>query len=103
MAGPSDMGTLGSFTYAATVTVGTTSVNILPDQKRVLHVIVNTSTGGQVITLSFGRVAIAGVSGVVLNPGQAWVESNGEGFECYQGPIQAIANGAGGSIGVSSR
>ena len=102
MAGPSDMGTLGSFTYSAQATVGTSSVNVLPDQKRVLYSIVNSSTGGQVITLNLGRVAVAG-AGIVLAPGQAWVDSNGEGYECYQGPIQAIASGAGGAASVFAR
>ena len=102
MAGPSDMGTLGSFTYSATVTVGTTSISILPDQKRRIYTVVNSSTGGQYITLNLGRVAVAG-AGIYLAPGQAWVDSNGEGYECFQGPIQAVASGAGGAVAVFSR
>ena len=96
------MGTLGSFTYSASVNVDTTNITILPDQKRVVYTVANTSTGGQVITLNLGKVSVAG-AGIVLNPGQSWVDSNSEGYECYQGPIQAIGNGAGGSVAVTSR
>lgn len=102
MAGPSAMGTLGSFTYTDSVTVDGTSKTILTDQKRVLYTVINTSTGGQLITLNLGKVAVSG-AGIVLSPGQSWVDSNSEGYECYQGPIQAIASGAGGTIGIMAR
>ena len=102
MAGPSDMGTLGSFTFSGVVAVGTTSLTILQDQKRMLYTITNTSTGGQTITLNMGHIAIANI-GIVLSPGQSWVDSNSEGYECYQGPIQAIASAAAGQVSISAR
>jgi len=65
-------------------------------------VITNTSSGAQVITLSFGIPAVAG-AGVVLQPNSVYFASNTQGFNVYQGDIFAISNAAGAQISIFER
>lgn len=94
-------------TGADLVAVGTSSVKIIEKaqaEERQQLVVRNSSTGGQVITLfpANNQVAVAN-KGIVLSVGQAWVEANSEGFECWQGEIQAISNSASGQVSLFVR
>lgn len=89
------------------ITVGATSVNVSPDKSntpggRTLISMYNGSAAGQKITISFGVPSVA-TKGFVLSPGQSVIDSNSEGYKCYQGTINAIADGAGGSLSILER
>ena len=82
--------------------VGTDAVLLSPAHGRNEIVITNTSSAAQVITVSFGDVAIAG-AGVVLQPNSVYFSSNSAGFNVFQGDIFVIANGASGQVSVFER
>jgi hypothetical protein len=85
------------------ITVGATSTILMSEQPgRSIFFIRNLSTGGQVITLGFGKAAVAG-NGIVLVPGDYCQESNKEGFAAWDGTITAISSAAGGIVSVYSR
>jgi len=86
------------------ITVGASSVSVLRNRYgiRIDYVLTNTSSGGQVISIRRGDVAAVAGEAIVLQPN----ESTGEGtfiVPCYQGPIQAIADAAGGTLAFSER
>jgi len=89
----------------ASVTVGTTSIlvspSVLDDERRVI-VIVNTSTGGQIVSLSWGQEAAA-LKGIVLTPNGSWSESIDTAFTPNPSQVYAIASAAGGTIAVHER
>jgi hypothetical protein len=69
---------------------------------RILLVITNTSTGGQIITLSPEAYAVAG-AGIVLYPGAAWVECIDSSFAPTSRAIYAVSSAAAGTVGVHER
>jgi len=88
-----------------TVSVGATSVQVSPEtgsKQRQALVLTNTSTGGQVISLAWGRQAVAG-KGIVLSPQEHHVEAIDHGFVPLNFEINAIADGAGGSLAIHER
>jgi len=88
------------------VSVGTSAVVVseitLPGIRKVLSII-NTSTGGQVISLGFGNVEAANGQGVQLNPSGFYVESQDTGFIVTQDRVSAISDAAGGTLAVMER
>lgn len=97
------MSELIEFARNESLTVTTASQNITQrDEHRQIFILTNYSTGGQVITITFGQVAVAGV-GVVLNPGEKYGEADGDNFECYKGVINCISSAAGGTLAVYTR
>jgi len=85
-----------------TITVGTSSVEIAPlRSSRVVIYITNTSTTAQKITIRKGETAGISGEGLSLNPGDSWYESDGANFRCWRGPIQAISDGADGTLAIS--
>jgi len=61
----------------------------------------NSSTAGQVITLSPSDAAPAVSSyGIVLKPGECWVDSTSEGYKCWQGSVNAISDAINGQVSV---
>lgn len=87
------------------VSVGTSVTKISEDQTsatRSALILTNTSTGGQIISLGFGKEAIAG-SGIVLNPGGFHSESQDAGFKVTNKMITAVASAAGGTLAVHER
>lgn len=87
------------------VTISTTNVVLSEERgndERTFLSIVNTSTGGQVISVAFGQEAVA-LSGVVLYPGGVYSESREAGFRMTQHNVTAISSGAGGTVAVSER
>jgi hypothetical protein len=87
------------------VTVGTTSTSVsaapTAGQRYALS-IVNTSTGGQTITLSWQTQAQAN-AGVVLYPAGTHSESVDSAFIPLNTEIFAISSAAGGSLSIHER
>jgi len=89
----------------ALITVGASSIEVSPEiytGKRVVVVITNVSTGGQVVTLAVGKEATAG-TGIVLYPTGAWAESEDASFKPTKQRITAIASAAGGAVTIHER
>lgn len=93
------------------VTVNATAaVDVLPDLtngqdrtgKRKAFVITNTSTGGQIISLSIGQNAVAN-TGIILYPGGTWAEARDPAFEPTNRNISAISSAASGAVSVLER
>jgi len=61
----------------------------------------NSSTGSQVISLSFSEneAAVAN-SGIVLSPGSVVNDFTSEGYTCWQGTISGIAGAAGAVLSI---
>jgi len=88
-----------------TLTVGTDQVEVSPDMtgsQRSFIGITNTSTGGQIISLSFGQEAVS-LSGTVIYPGGKYSESTDAGYKPTNKQITAISNLAGGTIAIQER
>lgn len=88
------------------VTVGTTQTQIaaqvLPEQRRFISVI-NTSTGGQAVTLAIGADAVAG-AGIVLSPGGSYSDSaDGTAYFPPHFYIQAVSDVAGATLAIVER
>ena len=87
------------------VTIGTTQVTISPQLlrgQRNLVAITNTSTGGQIISLSFGSEA-SPLKGAVLYPAGSWSESVDSSFIPTNEKIAAVSSAAGGTIAIHER
>jgi hypothetical protein len=89
----------------ASVAVGVSSVIVAPrlfsGQRRVLC-LTNTSTGGQIITISTGKEATA-LSGIVLYPAGSWSESIDAAFIPSNLEFWAIGSAASGTLAVQER
>lgn len=90
-----------SLTVGTTVTVVSEQTNYPTNERKVISLI-NTSTGGQNITIAFSDQAIAG-SGVFLAPGGYYQESHDAGFTPSQAQITAVSSGAGGTLAIQER
>lgn len=87
------------------VVVGTASVLISPqliEGQRNAIAIINTSTGGQTISITWGEPPAAG-KGVVLAAGQSWNESRDNAFTPSCLPIYVISSAALGAVAVMDR
>lgn len=85
------------------VSVGTSNVLISNSntRRKVLY-FKNTSTAAQIISVSYGDVAVAG-QGFVLQPNEYIIESMSEGYIVFQGTVNAISSAAGGTLAVQER
>ena len=70
--------------------------------KRKSIIIINTSTGGQKISLAIAETAVSGY-GIVLSPGGSWQDSQESGYSPTQREITAISDIAGGTIAIQER
>jgi hypothetical protein len=89
----------------STLTIGTTSVMLVLQHipgERVALAITNTSTGGQSLSMAWGKLAIAG-QGVVLYPGGSWSESIDNRFTPSEKEIQVVSTAAGGTAAIHVR
>ena len=89
------------------LTIGTTAETISiragsNNTKRSSIIIINTSTGGQIITLAVGAEAKNG-EGIPLSPGGVWSDSMDGGYLPTQAHITAISSLAGGTIAIQER
>lgn len=89
----------------SSITIGTTQVQIAPELvegERTALTIVNTSTGGQTISISWGEQAVSGV-GIVLYPAGSWAESIDGTFIPSNRTISAVSSAAGGTLAIQER
>jgi len=89
----------------ASRTIGTTAVVISPNiegGELIDFVVINTSTGGQVISLSIGQQAVAS-SGITLYAGGSWVQSIGPNYDISTEAIWAVSSAASGTISIHKR
>jgi len=87
-------------------TIGTTQEAVtlqVRDKQRELITFVNTSTGGQIITLSLGQEAAAG-AGIVLYPaGGSWSEAIDATFIPSELKWYAVSSAAGAILAIHER
>jgi len=98
-----NVGSAGNQARNDLVTVGTSSIQVFQPTERTVYSVVNSSTGGQIITLNLGFAPAVAGAGISLSPGQAWIDSNGEGYQCFQGVITAISSAAGGKLSIMEK
>jgi len=87
-----------------TLTVGTSSVvvsRLQPIAQRKLFVLTNSSTGGQIIYISFSKDATS--SDLPIYPGGSYDEPFGGQTDASNDDIYAIANLAGGTLAITER
>lgn len=89
------------------MSVSTTAFQLAPlvkEGEREVISIKNTSVGGQKITIAIGlgATAISG-AGIVLNPGESWVESIESTFKPSEEPYSIVSDAVGGTIAFYER
>ena len=83
------------------VTIGATSINISPKKNRKTFYVRNISAAAQVVTIALDNVNVAVVNvGVVLAPGEYFVETTSDGYKAWTGDIKAVASAAGAVVTV---
>ena len=91
----------------STLTIGTSAVVVSEEQyqgnaERSVILIINTSTGGQKITIAPDDEATSGI-GIVLGAGGFYQDSKDSGYIPTQTRISAISDIAGGTISIHER
>jgi len=86
------------------ITVGATSITVSPARDRKMVYLRNTSTAAQVITLALDNMnpAVA-LKGLVLAPGEFFLDSVSEGYKPWNGDIKAIASAAGATLALQEQ
>lgn len=90
----------------ASASVGTTPVLVaalLQTGVRTALTFINTSTGGQVITIKWGNQSTATGSGIVLYAGGSWSESYDGYFVPSYLDVWAVSSAAGGTLAIQER
>jgi len=90
----------------ASLTVGTDPSVISEEQfnaQRSVLFIVNTSTGGQSITIAPGDVAVAGSGGIVIGPGGFYQDTIDSGYKPTNSRVTAVSSAAAGTISIHER
>ena len=82
------------------VSITTTAVEVSPAQERQELILTNVSTGGEIISISFGGTAVAG-TGIVLNPFSVYSTSDAKSAPSTS--ISAVCSGAGGLLAIMER
>lgn len=86
------------------VAVGLTPVLISGKRRRKSIYLRNVGTDGSRISVSFSNSDTpADGSGIVINQNEFIIDSNSEGYECWNGDIKAICSTANGSLSVMER
>lgn len=91
-----------SRTRNAKATIGTSSVRIAEEcfQERTFISVINTSTGGQIISIGVGEEA-SPLAGIVLYPGGSWNENKSDSSDRITNEaLNAISSAAGGTIAI---
>jgi len=85
-------------------TIDTTNVKVFEEcyQDVISRTVINTSTGGQVISLGDGEEAEA-LQGIVLYPGGTYNDSADGQYKPSRAQLNAISNLAGGTIAMKER
>lgn len=84
------------------IPVGTTSVLISPAHERQEFIVVNSSPGVEVITISVGKEAVA-LAGIPMQPWSSWDGFRSPNFNPTHEPIYAICSAATGQISIFER
>jgi Zn-dependent alcohol dehydrogenase len=89
------------------LTIGTDAsiVSIEKNNNNVLRnsiILINTSTGGQVITIAIDSPAVSN-QGITLNAGGSWQDSAEGGYLPTQKQITAISSAADGKLSIQER
>jgi len=63
----------------------------------------NTSTAGEIISLTLGPNPAIALQGIVLNPGDAYSDSTNNNHNCYSGVVNAIASAGTATLAVYER
>ena len=90
------------------VAVGTGSVlvgqAVTESNPKVVRQFRNTSDAdNKIITVHIGEGAAIALTGIVLKRWEAFTDSSGEGYQCWQGRITAICAVAGGQLSIFER
>ena len=96
---------MGNVIRDAQQTIGTASVLVNVQQEagaRKALSIINTSTGGQKVSLAWGKAAVSG-AGIVLYPGGSWSESEDGTFNPSNMEVWACADIAAATISIHER
>ena len=88
------------------ITIGTTPLLVAPQLmtgQRTAITLINTSTGGQIITLQWGEQGSIALSGIVLYPSGSWSEAY-DGYFIPSGlEVWGVADGAGAKLAIQER
>ena len=90
----------------AVISVGTTPVEVTPtliQGQRTAITLVNTSTGGQTISIQMGEQGSITGAGIILYPAGSWSESLDSAFIPTGLAIWAVASAAGGVLAIQDR
>jgi len=79
----------------STVTIGTTSTEIFASASNRTYFYIYNGTIGQELTVRLGDGTAVANQGVVLAAGQAYIQSDSEGFRAWRGIITVVADTAG--------
>lgn len=98
---------MGELNINTQTTVGTDAVEVSQERGnrngiRRSVILINTSTGGQILTIAIDNPAVAGY-GIVLNPGGLWTDNADGGYLPTQKQITAISSAAGGLLSIQER
>lgn len=90
------------------VSVGTSAVNLVfrasPSPRSVFTIRNISAAANRVyLMLSDTQAASTITGGIILDQGDAYSESNSEGFKAWQGNISAVASAAGATLAVMER
>lgn len=84
--------------------IGTTAVKLADNREGSRTVIYMRNTGTVAVTIQLsGNQAVVLNAGIVLNANEYIVDSNSEGYQCYQGVIMALSSGVGTTVAVYER
>ena len=86
----------------AVTAITTTSQLLSLGKARDELIITNTSTTGQLLTLSFGKPAVS-LAGIVLAPYGVYYINRAEGFKPTSSDIYVISNAAAGALAIFER
>lgn len=92
----------GSRNVAITVDATSLQVADVNYGRKVLYMR-NSSTGGQLISITMGTTAAILNAGITLSTGQNFADSNSEGYTVWTGQVQAISSAAGGILSLFER
>lgn len=90
----------------AAVAVGTSAVQVAPQLvsgQRTALTFINTSTGGQIITIQWGQQGTATGQGIVLYPAGSWSESYDGYFTPSNLDVWAVGSAASGTLAIQER
>lgn len=88
------------------LTIGTTSQVIATPRiatKRKTILIRNTSSTDKTISISFGSKKAENGKGIILKQNESFSDSTSEGYEAYNGQINAICDTSDGQIAIFER